>query len=286
MDKLPETLFLIRAQVFDKLARLLAERLSEIGCVRVVAVVDERSGATDTSPFEKVSLTEDTLASLGLSELPENWGWFCGDICYYIAAARFPGYEYYALIESDVFLPEAGVPAILQALDACGADAIAAQLAPTEQPKKYSRGLAVLGLNPAWGCIFPLTRVSASMLREMQSLRQEALTRAPDEKLNDEGVLAGAVQRGGFSYANLEDIAPSHVNRETFDTNPPHLFEAIVEILDEQRLFHPVVPFETVLSRIETGENNYTRHRMRKVLRAAPKSMKLNIKQALDAYEA
>ena len=72
------------------------------------------------------------------------------------------------------------------------------------------------------------------------------------------------------------------MNRETFDTNPPHLFEAIVEILDEQRLFHPVVPFETVLSRIETGEKNYTRHRMRKVLRAAPKIMKLNIKQALE----
>ena len=272
-------LFLIRTKTFDQQARMLAERLSEIGGMRVVAVVDERDGFSETAPFEKVSLNETALAEIGITGLPENWGWFCGDMCYFLAASRFPGYEYYALIESDVFLPDAGVEPLLAAFEACKADVIAAQIGPTEEPKKYSKGLTSLGLNPAWGCIFPLSRASARVLVEMQAVRCEALIKAPHEKLNDEGVLVGAVQRGGYSFVRLEDLLPSQVSKETFDTNPPHLYEVVSTDKRETRLFHPVVPFETVLTRIHSGEKNYTEHRLRKILRTAPEKMK----QALEA---
>jgi hypothetical protein len=285
MDQSKDTLFLIRAKVFDQVARLTAERLKEIGGVRVVVVLDEREKFAETAPFEKISLNERALASIGITGLPENWAWFCGDLCYYLAASHFPGYNYYTLIESDVFLPEAGLEPLLNAFKTCSADAIASQLGPIDEPKNYSKGLAALGLSPAWGCIFPLTRVSGGLLAGMQTLRREALTEASQEQVNDEGVLVGAVQRGGHSIVTLEDLVPAQVSRETFDTNPPHLFEAVVAEDQEIRLFHPVVTFETAIARIRTGEKNYTRHRLRKILRNAPKPMKHALKHALAEAE-
>ena len=153
MEQSKSTLFLVRAKVFDQMARMLADRIKEIGNVRVVIVLDERETFSESAPFEKISLTEQALATIGITGLPENWAWFCGDMCYYLAVSQFPGYKYYVLIESDVFLPEAAVGPLLNAFDSCEADAIAAQLGPTESPKKYSRGLAELGLDAAWGCI-------------------------------------------------------------------------------------------------------------------------------------
>lgn len=286
MSRAKDTLFLIRAKEFDRPARLLAERLTRIGGVRVIAVVDERGGLADTAPFDKISLHEKALAKIGLMGLTENWGWFYGDMCYYLAASHYPDHPYYALIESDVYLPELSVKPLLAAFEASDADAIAAQLAPTTGPKKFSKGLAALDLNPAWGCIFPLSRLSKGLLTAMQDLRRDALRKIPGQKLNDEGVLVGAVQRGAYSIARLEDLLPAHVSKDTFDTNPPHLFEAIAQDAHEARLFHPVVMFETVLARIESGEKNYTRQRLRKVLRMAPKPMEQALIQALAKREA
>lgn len=285
MSRAKDTLFLIRAKEFDRPARLLAERLAQIGGVRVIAVVDERGGLANTAPFDKISLHEDALAGIGFTGLPENWGWFYGDMCYYLAASHFPDYPYYALIESDVYLPESSVKPLLTAFEASDADAIAAQLAPTAEPKKFSKGLAALDLDPAWGCIFPLSRVSTRLLTAMQDLRRDALHKIPGQKLNDEGILVGAVQRGGYSVARLEDLLPALVSKDTFDTNPPHLFEAIAQDEHEARLFHPVVMFETVLARIGSGEKNYTRQRLRKVLRMAQPPMEQALIQALAKRE-
>ena len=278
---LKDTLFLIRAKEFDLLAQMLAKRLVESGNVHVVIVVDERENISDTTPFDKISLTEEAVSKIGMSGLPKNWGWFCGDICYYLAAAHFPNYKYYTLIESDVYLTAVGAKQLLSAFEKCQVDGIAAQLAPKQKPPKYSNGLAALDLDPAWGCIFPLSRVSSRLLFEMQTLREEALIKFPEGKLNDEAILVGAAQRGGFSVTQLEDLLPTCVSKETFDTNPPHLFEAVVEDKLDTRIYHPVVTFETVLKRLRTGEKNYTRFRLRKILRAAPKPLKKTLKKAL-----
>lgn len=280
-----DTLFMVRTQGFDAMARLLATRLAEAG-VPVLAVVDERQVAADTAPFDKLAIDEAALAAIGIDGLPRDWGWLCGDLCYVLAAAHRPDYARYALIESDVFLPQAGVRPFLRALARCKANAVAAQMGPAPAPKRYSKPLAQLGLDPAWGCIFPVSRVDHDVVREMRALRLEQLARSPGARLNDEGVLAGAIQRRGFSHARLENVAPAQVQPACFDTNPPHLFEAVAADPDEVRLFHPVVPFETVLSRIQSGEKAYSRHRLRKVLKAAPRPMKRALKSALEDAEA
>lgn len=266
------------------MARLLAERLAAVGAT-VAAVVDERKGIADTEPFDKITLSEEKLAKLGISGLPDDWGWFCGDLCYYVAANERPGFTRYALIESDVFLPEQSAASLVQALSADPSEAIAAQLGTSDQKRRYSQALERFGLDPSWGCIFPLSRVSGTVIEAMLRFRVEHLLEAPGERLNDEAILAGAVLRGGFSFASLEDVVPDLVSADTFHTNPPHLLEALAADASEKRLFHPVVPFELVMKRLRTGEKAYSRRRLRKVIQSAPIPMKKQIQKALKASD-
>lgn len=277
-------IFLLRAQQFDPVAAMLAGTLTAAGA-KVVVVADERSETVNTGTYPKLTLDEQKLEQLGLTTLPANWGWFCGDMCYYLAAAHFPECEAFCLIESDVFVPASVASNFVETLHTHPADAIAGQLSPAQtSPKRYAVELAHLGLDPSWGCIFPVTRLSSQMVKTMFALRAEAL--ASGLNLNDEAVLTGAVQRGSHSYAALEDVLPNHVQKEHFDTNPPHLYEALLEDKALSRLVHPAVMFEKIVERIRTGEKKYSRHRLRKVLRAAPKPMKKALKAALTEADA
>ncbi|WP_170417036.1 hypothetical protein [Ruegeria atlantica] len=260
--------------------RLLAKQLSDAGA-QVAIVVDEREGPADCAPYAKISLDEEALADLGMTGLPENWGWFCGDMCYYLAATAMPGYSRYVLIESDVFFPPLAVEPLIERLVAHPAQVIAAQLGLAAKPKRFSRGLQHFGIDPRWGCIFPLTSVQNEAVEAMKALRMAHLKQYPKVQLNDEGILAGVVAKHGFRYASLEDVAPAHVSAETFNTNPPHLFEALRNDAQERRVFHPVVEFETILRRLATGEKAYTRRRLRNVIQTAPQNMKQELLQRL-----
>ena len=278
------TLFVIRGQKFDTLARRLADQLSHAG-QDVLLVIDERREVSDASTYDKISIDEPTLAAIGIIGLPKNWGWFCGDLCYYVAAAKRPDYARYCLLESDVYIGRDGLDTFINAVTQTHFDAVASELGPTTKRKVYSRDLAQLELDPAWGCIFPVTVVSHAVLSEMKSLRSEVLTDHPKARLNDEAILAGALQRGGFRYTSLEQLLPEQFVRNCFNTNPPHLYEGITTDGAEVRLFHPVATFDTVLHRIATGKKKYNKHRLRKILKAAPPTLKKALLTHLAQHE-
>ena len=220
---------------------------------------------------------------MGLKNPPEDWGWFWGDVCYYAALARYAEYDYYCLIESDVFLSAKAAQTLVSQLERQHEDALAVRLGPVDSVPRYSRPLEFLGLDPAWGCIFPVSRVHRSVVRSMSKLRKRSLVDTPNGRLNDEGVLVGAIQEGSYSYAALEQVLPEVFRPETFDTNPPHLFEAMETVQDKEAAFHPVVRFDTVMERIGNKYKNYGKHRLRVVLRTAPPEMHAKIIDALNS---
>lgn len=279
-----ETLFLVRTRGFPEMARLLATTLASAG-VDVAIVVDEQDGPVDCDPFPKISLDEAALAPLGLQDLPRNWRWMCGDMCYYLAAKMQPDYARYVMVESDVFLPPLGVDTLVHSLSTHPAQAIAARFGKNKDRRRFSNMLVHFDVDPQWGCIFPLTAVTPPVITAMKEIRLQQMQDLPDATLNDEAVLAGAVVSRGISYARLEDVIPERVPEETFSTNPPHLFEAVRANPDERRLFHPVVPFETILARLENREKAYNRRRLRNVLQTAPRPMRRILRQRLQAKE-
>ena len=275
-----ETLFLVRTRSFGPVARLLAGRLAATGA-SVAVVLDDRAGDADTVPFTTTRLSERRLADLGFSGLPADWRWLCGDLCYVLAADAHPAFAAFAMVESDVYLPEASAARLVAALRGHPADAIAAGLGPSTKPPKFSTGLSALGLDPSWGCLFPITRVSAEVVAEMSALRRDQLAGVPRARINDEAILAGAVQRRGFSFARLEAVVPDLVSAGSFATSPPFLFEALANDPEERRVFHPVIPHGTILERLRSGEKAYSRHRLRRVLRDAPVHMREEIEALL-----
>lgn len=276
-----DTLYLLRSMGTDPVSLHLADVLEQASGQPVIFACDESRGAVDVGGHRKLSLTGDVLLGLGFAGFPDNWGWLWGDMCYQAAAARYPDYDHYCLMESDVFLPRAGAEDFLARLEDHPAQAIAGRLQRYDEPQKFSRGLTHLGLDPNWGCIFPVSRVSRDVVAAMGALRQRAIANCPAEKLNDEAMLAGAVQEGGFTHATLEDVAPGLVSPATYETNPPHLFDALIARAEEVRLHHPVVTLDMVLDRIVSGQKNYHRHRLRKILRAATPTQKAQILSAL-----
>ena len=124
------TLYLIRALHFDPVAQHLAQVLTQATGAPVVFVCDESRGVTDVGPYEKISLTPARLKTLGLKNAPDDWGWFWGDVCYYAALARYADYDFYTLIESDVFFSQTAAQAFVDALDSRPEHAIAGRLKP------------------------------------------------------------------------------------------------------------------------------------------------------------
>ncbi|QUS35046.1 hypothetical protein [Falsirhodobacter algicola] len=285
MGTLDDTIFLIRGQQMDVVARHTAAALEAAGARRIVAVMDERAGPADTAPYPKVSIGADTPAALGLPILPEHWGWFCGDICYYAARQVYPDAAYYCLIESDVAMPGQSASAFLKGLDGVDADLLAVDLGPKDEPQRFSRQLTRLHLDPTWGCILPVTRASAAAVKVMHKLRRVS-SRRGFQRLNDEGVLCGAAQHPDLSFLSLDEIMPDVFGHEDFNTNPPHLAEAILPRVRTSQAIHPVVTLVNVLERIAKGNKNYFPYRLRKILEEASPDQQEAIASALRDVDA
>lgn len=272
------TLFLIRCGQTSLVAQRLAANLAAATGRLPTFVCDERRGPVSTWDCPKITLTDTLLDDLGLVGRPENWGWFCGDFCYYAAAQAFPSYSQYCLLDSDVFMAADTAKTLIELLAGLTQYALAVRLGEQINVPRYSRGLSTVGLSPTLGCIFPLSCVHADVISKMLDLRRTTLA-APTP--NDEAILAGAVALGGFSAAALDQIAPALFGPGSFETNPPHLFEGISLNPDDPRVYHPVVTADEAVARINSGEKSYNRHRLRKVLRQAPPDIAIRIEAAL-----
>ncbi|MBR2573843.1 MAG: FkbM family methyltransferase [Loktanella sp.] len=260
-----KTVFLVRCHAFDVGARHVANSLSEAGA-QVVMVVDERRAVADTGSFAKISITDQVLADLDLTGLPENWGWLCGDVWYYVAAPHFPDATHLCLVESDVAFAGDAAAQFVQAMLDDPTDLLAAELGAFPATPKYSKGLATLGRDTLVGCYFPVTRCSAGAITRMFDLRRESIAKGVSHTLNDEAVLASVAHAEDFSFQSLNELLPDLFRRKNFYTNPPNLLEAILRGDTTTAVFHPAVPFDLVLARIYSPDKNYNRFRLRRIL--------------------
>lgn len=282
----PETtLFLIRCGQTSAVAQRLASGLAAATGRLPVFVCDERRGPVSAWDCPKIILTDTLLDGIGLAERPQNWGWLCGDFCYYAAQQAFPDYQFYCLLDADLFMSAAAAENLVALLAVSGQQALAVRLGAQAAPPRYSRGLAEVGLPADLGCIFPFSRVHSAVISRMHDLRCQTFS-APNGAPNDEAILAGAVALGGFSAAALDQIAPELFGPASFDTNPPHLFEGISQGVNDTRIYHPVATADEIIARLKSGEKAYGRHRLRKVLRQAPPDALIRIEDALHLAEA
>jgi hypothetical protein len=280
-----EAAVFIRTNAFTPQVAQLAESLSVGFAVEVILICDERLGAIDTAGYRKISLTDALVQSFNLSCEPKNWGWLCGDFCHYAARTIVPDADWYVVIENDVFMTPTSGQKLSTHLSQTKADALACGLGYTDTAKTYSRELEHFGITSKCGCIFAVTCLRGHVIDKMLTLRQRA-QRDGKAQINDEAVLAGTLIQDGLPSEDLFQSLPELFSSQYFETNPPHLYEAMPLSDVSEIVVHPTIPLAIILERIEAGEKNYSRHRLRKVLQEAPRKIRQQIKAALAARQA
>lgn len=274
------TAIIIRCQSISYVERELADALTLATGYPVFFAINGQPPA-DIPAQSVLPLNEASLEALGFVDLPGNWAWLCGDFCLYLARARLPRFSGYLLVENDVLGVGPAFAQLAALIEAQGHDAGAVRLRRHETPPKFSAALSQLGLDPHSGCIFPVAFASGQVIDQMAVLRKACLNNGID-KVNDEAILATTVYQHGFRGADLQQELPDLFRPDSFDTNPPHLREAVLRDANPG-FYRPVLPLERILERIADPARKYNRHRLRRVLAGARRAERIRIRAALEA---
>jgi hypothetical protein len=170
-----------------------------------------------------------------------DWGWRCGDYAYYALRQAHPDYEYYWLIEPDVFL-SGDARAFFSLFEAESADVIGLDVAEFDPNHRFATHV---GNAKPMRAIFALTRFSGAAIDFAYKRRVNYATKSvpPYNYANDElFMFSHTLSRDEFKLGQFREIAPTCFSDVQFDTNPD-LIDALVEqdLKSQNKILHPVV---------------------------------------------
>jgi hypothetical protein len=170
-----------------------------------------------------------------------DWGWRCGDYAYYAIRKAHPDYDYYWLIEPDVFL-SGDARAFLSLFESESADVIGLDVAEFDPNHRFATHV---GNAKPMRAIFALTRFSGATIDFAYKRRVNYASKSvpPYNYANDELFMFSHTQsRDEFKLGQFRDIAPTWFSDVQFDTNPD-LIDAMVEqdLKGQNKILHPVV---------------------------------------------
>ena len=214
------------------------------GEYRVAFAVDESSTSFDVGSFDKISLSRERFARLGLLDDVEDIFWRAGDYVFYCAREQYPNTSWFWMIEYDVAINRLDPLSFLREVDRLSAhDLLSAHYREPEGWWNYAEALRPI-YPKVMRCFYPLIRLSAKAVTYAykERARHSAIQRAipKGERLtwpNDEGFTATSLTDGGFACADLLQIGP-YYTKETFwfgpMRHPVHLPPA------DGKIYHPV----------------------------------------------
>jgi hypothetical protein len=208
----------------------------------VVLCCDERDAPVDMGGRDKVGFDADTLRTLGLLLHP-RCGWRCGDYPYYVTRTARPDFDFYLLTEPDVLISTANLQDTIAALTANGADFLAARFDVRDERWEWARTMRHLYAD-TYGCIFPLTRLSARAIDHLHKARRAMLAPESAEVFenwpNDEVFVATELQNNGFACMALDAACPGLITRDSFRTGLPHDRATLEAAPPDGLIYHPV----------------------------------------------
>jgi len=203
---------------------------------QVVFAVDESHGSVETHEFEKISLTREAFAPLGLFTEIHDIFWRCGDYPLYLARLRYPQCDTFWLCEYDVTINRAKPVSFFQELDAAhDHDFLASHFRRPEGWWTFQHAMEGRYAE-VYRSYFPLVRLSGRALDFAMAERAHASAEMRliahhqrPEWPNDEAFIATTLQNNHFRCADYNDLGTFYT-RDTFwmsvllhPTNlPPH----------------------------------------------------------------
>jgi hypothetical protein len=241
------TLLILRAHKADSDTFAAYDRYCGLRSADVVICCDERDGAVDMGGRSKLAWDRDTLTALGLFAHP-RCGWRCGDYAYYVTRAARPDYDRYWLVEPDVLINVEHLDAAFDQLNGGDADFLAARFSVRDERWEWARTMRHR-YDKVYGCIFPLTRLSAGAIDHLHAARRAALVPELQEAFanwpNDEVFVATELCNHGFTCLELASGLPGSYTRATLRTAIPHDRAALQAGGPDGLIYHPVRDFRT-----------------------------------------
>jgi len=238
----PRVLLAVRTHRADAASLAMYDAFAQLPGVDVAFACDERNGEVAAGGRRKTGYDLARLERMGLFAHPKC-GWRCGDYNYYMLREDFPDYDQYWLIEPDVAINTQDLAAFFAGFAAREADFLAPLFGPRDA--KWGWTAHILPDYPrAYGCLFPVTRISARAIDYLYAARRaaSAARAANDDKRwpNDESFVASALMAGGMACADLNSADRVVATRASMRVGVLHDAAHIAALPPDGVIYHPV----------------------------------------------
>lgn len=203
-----------------------------------IAVVFHNRADAAQVPIDVVDIDTAWVEANGLRAIPD-WAWRCGDYFYYALRAAKPDYDFYWLVEPDVFF-SSDPKDFFDRFTALSSDALGSDIKPYTADIPFTRALK--GLAP-YQAIFPLTRFSAQALDFLFAQRQEYSRTDAGKRTfaNDEiFCFSNMISSNAHVAESFEAHAPEWFSNKLFATNPTLMLDAVRKDVGPKQICHPV----------------------------------------------
>ena len=203
------TCVIIRTHYVDEQVLRLIDALAAAGPHDLCVFADERLAPLPLDGVRKVALTEELMARLRILSTPDV-GWRCGDYGFYAVCETLPRYDYYWLIEGDVYF-NCDPADFFRRHEGCGSDFLSANLRPRDAEWFWHAAMQ-LYRQDVYGCSYALVRLSRRaaefLLERRQRLTEEHIRERRRARLwpNDEAFTATELLNNGYRCDELGEI--------------------------------------------------------------------------------
>jgi hypothetical protein len=236
----PRVAVLLRTHVETENVRRSLRLLAEGQGYDAYLLAHEEPGRNlDAGPLPKLSHSLQSIRDLGFHVESPYFLMHCADILFGWAAQQLPDYDFYVMLENDVFLRDGDPPyldRISEALGQVGAMDLAIVKLGRSDPVWIWHGAVARSYPEVFTSFFPLVVVSKRGAEHLLQERLREQARTPPEHRTPQGTgedhimfceafIASALWGGGYNILDLNELVPGSYQDEYFNTGPPQLFD-------------------------------------------------------------
>lgn len=192
-------------------------------------------------------LSDAFLKNNSLKKLKNKTGWVCGDYIFYAAQEFFPGYDYYWVIDDDLFL-NLNIDKFIDKANLIESDLMANSFGKSSNKWYWFHRLKEKFPNEVYAMFFGIVRLSAKAIDFLRIERASYFNIADDLYPNDESFVASHLANNGYVCINMRtkfgELNPY------FSLNNPVLYEEVLSPEFAEKIIHPICDRSRALSKM------------------------------------
>lgn len=247
-------LIILRTSFFNSSCSELLDNFSGLPGKDIVVCADESKGFVDTGTYPKVRMGLKSIDRLGLYRHPKS-SVYCGDYFYYHVLQKYPDYDYYWMLEPDVYFDFHSVNDFFSSFINNEYDYLAMHFGKRDE--KWPQYKKISAYFPrAYGGAFFLTRISRKALNFIflarKNISQDMSLECADEWPSDESFVASSLMNSGFQCGDFNHVANGvYSTKGTFGVGWPWLYEDVASGRPSNLVYHPVFFLDEYIVRLK-----------------------------------